>query len=75
MPATGLAVPSMFVEMRRDDNIMTMIASNRVEMAVRMVVDADAGGLRVDVHRFSRGDVWLAEGRRRIVVPQLALEP
>ncbi len=32
-------------------------------------------GLDVDVHRFSDDDVWYADFRPRIVVPQLAVDP
>jgi hypothetical protein len=34
-------------------------------------VRSDAGGLEVIVSRFGRGSVWYAEGRDRVVVPQL----
>lgn len=39
----------------------------------RVLVDG-GGQLKARVYRFSYDDVWHAEGRRRIVVPQLTLE-
>lgn len=44
------------------------------EVFVAGVYFYGGGRLGVDVLRFSRGDVWGAENRHRIVVPQLALE-
>ena len=37
------------------------------------LVSVDGGGLGVGADRFSRGGVWSASGRRRVVVPQLTL--
>jgi len=52
-----------------------LLKNSKGEFFVASVLVLSVGELRVDVYRLGFSGVWGAGRRRRVVVPQLALEP
>lgn len=61
-------------EVLRQDGYATFFPFKSNNVVFVALVRVSSGGLCVLVRRFSYGNVWGADARRRVVVPQLALK-